>query len=126
MVIARGRTEFRPEVFVLTADGSLARKITGKNLQFVRLTSSPTEPRAERRFLLELTVRPAADPFTDVECLATVDDQLLESKPARLVAGRVRCAWRLPRSARGKLLRAVIFAGAGGSEVSRTVARVVR
>jgi TolB protein len=126
LAIARGRNSFRPEIFVMSADGSLARKVTGKNLRFVGLTRSPTEPRAARAFALELAVRPAVDPFTDIECSATLADQLLPETAPRLISGRVRCSWRLPRSARGKLLRAVIFAGAGGSEISRTVTRVVR
>jgi TolB protein len=126
LAISRGRNSFRPEIFVMAADGSLARKVTGKNLEFIRLTRSPTEPRSARAFVLELAVRPAVDPFTDIECSASLADQLLPETVPKVVSGRVRCSWRLPRSARGKVLRAIIFAGAGGSEVSRTVSRVVR
>ncbi|MBD0329668.1 MAG: PD40 domain-containing protein [Thermoleophilia bacterium] len=126
LAIARGRTSFRPEVWVMSPDGSLARKLTGKLLEFVRMTSTPRAPRAGRVFTVELTVRPAADLFTDMACSATANERLLPETQPRLVRGRVRCVWRVPRWARGKELRALVYAGAGGSEVSRAVARRVR
>ena len=126
LAIARGITSMRPEIFVVAADRGLTRKVTGKNLHFVRLSRSPREPLARKPFAVELTVRPAVDPFTDTSCAATIGDQLLPDTQPKNIQGKVRCVWLLPREARGKTLRAIVYAGAGGSEVSRTVARRVR
>jgi dipeptidyl aminopeptidase/acylaminoacyl peptidase len=126
LAISRGRTAFRPEIWILSDEGSLSRKITGTLLLFVRMTHTPRAPRAGRPFTVELTVRPAADLYTDIECSATANERLLPETQPRVVSGRVRCTWRLPRWTRGKELRALVYASAGGSDISRTLARRVR
>ena len=40
--------------------------------------------------------------------------------------GSLRCAWNLPSYAKGRMLRGVILASTGGSEVTRTFALRVR
>jgi TolB protein len=126
IAIARGLTLFRPEVHVLSARGGLgARKLTGKYLSFASMRMSPAIPRASRPFTVELVVRPAIDGFTDVECRATLGDQLLVD-PVVTRRGSLRCAWNLPSYAKGRMLRGVVLASTGGSEVTRTFALRVR
>lgn len=126
LAISRGLTPFRPEVFVLSAGGGLgARKLTGRYLSFAGLSMSPAIPRASRPFVVELAVRPALDAFTDVECRATLGDQLL-ADPSVTRRGSLRCAWHLPSYAKGRWLRGAVLASTGGSEVTRTFALRVR
>ena len=123
LAIARGQTSFRPELFVLGASGGLgARKLTGTYLTFRRMTVQPATPRAARSFSAELVVRPAVDRFTDVECRATIGDQLLVDPLVSRAKGRLRCIWQLPPYAQGKMLRGLVLVSVGGSEVSRSFA----
>jgi Tol biopolymer transport system component len=123
IAVARGLTGFRPEIFVMGADGGLgARKVTGKHLSFVRMTLSPAVPRAARPFAVELVVRPGIDGYTDVECHAKLGDQVLVDPLLARVKGRLRCVWELPAEATGRWLRGHVLAGTGGSEVVRSFA----
>jgi Tol biopolymer transport system component len=125
LAISRGTSTFRPEIFVMSADGSLTRRVTGRDLQFVRLTL-PRSPRAADKFAVELTVRPAIDMFTDTECTAALDARLLSDARVALVSGRLRCVWTLPRDAKGKLLTGTVLASSRGSEVVRSFSVRVR
>ncbi len=126
LAISRGRSILRPEIYVMSAAGTVARRVTGKDLRFAGLWRTPTDPLAGRLFTLELAVRPSVDRFTDISCFANLARRPLAETVATTVAGRVRCSWAVPRSAKGRRLYAGIIARAGGSEVSRTVATVVR
>jgi sugar lactone lactonase YvrE len=119
IAISRGRSGFRPELFVIGNDGLGARKVTGTYLRLLRMTYAPRRPRAGRPFVVELAVHPVLDEFTDTECTATAGDRLLADAAVRIVQGRLRCVWRLPRSARGKRLKGVVLASSGGSEIVR-------
>jgi dipeptidyl aminopeptidase/acylaminoacyl peptidase len=125
MAVSRGAV-LRPEVFVIRAQGGSARKITGVNLRFVRLARSEAQPRAGRFFSIELVVRPALDEFADIACHAAVGRQYLEVELATVRKGRVHCAWRVPRSAKGKRFYGFAGARAGGTTASRTFSVRVR
>lgn len=121
IAIARGLTPFRPEIFVTSASGGLgARKLTGKHLTFAHMSMTPSAPKAARPFTVELGTRPAIDGYTDVECRARLGDQLLVDPTVARVKGKLRCVWKLPQTAKGRMLRGVVLAAAGGSEIVRT------
>jgi hypothetical protein len=126
IAVARGLTDFRPEVFVMGANGGLgARKVTGRYLSFVRLTTSPTVPRAGRAFSVELVVRPGVDGYTDCECHAKLGGQVLFPTETR-ANGRLRCTWQLSGDATGSVLRGHLLAATGGSEVVRSFSARVK
>jgi Tol biopolymer transport system component len=127
LAIARGLTQFRPEVFVLGSGGGLgARKVTGRFISFAGLSMSPTVPRSAQPLAVELVVRPGIDGYTDVECSARVGDQFLVDPAMTRAKGRLRCVWNLPAEAKGRMLRGHILAATGGSEVVRRFALRVR
>jgi Tol biopolymer transport system component len=127
LAISRGATAFRPEVFVMSGAGGLGgRKVTGNYLTFAGLMMSPREPQASRPVAVELRVRPTIDGFTDCECRARLGDQVLVDPLVTRGGGRLRCVWELPDYASGRMLRGVILASRGGSEVVRTFAMRVR
>jgi len=126
IAFSRGFHIFRPEVFVMSATGSAVRKLTGPNLRFVRLSRAPTVPRAGRTFVVELTVKPTLDRFADVVCVAAIARKLVRLDLGDVVRGRTRCEWSIPRSAKGKRIRYVVAAQAGGTEVARVRSATVR
>jgi Tol biopolymer transport system component len=125
IAVARGAA-LRPEVYVVPRSGGTARKLTGVNLRFRRLTLSTRRPRAGTFFSVDLAVRPAIDRFADVACYAAIGRDLLAPEVATVRRGRVHCAWFLPRSAKGKRLYGFAGARAGGTQVTRTFTLRVR
>jgi TolB protein len=123
IAFVRGRTAFRPEVFVTRSDGDLgARKLTGNYIFFSRMELSPDVPRAARPVTVDLTVTSQIDGFTDVGCSATLGHQLLADAVVKTAGRRLRCVWDLPADAKGRLLRGVVRVARGGSEVARPFA----
>jgi Tol biopolymer transport system component len=126
LAVSRGPGALRPELYVIPVTGGTARKITGVNLRFVRLRRSAKRPRAGSFLIMNLTVRPALDRFADVACYAGVGRQLIEPELAIVVKGRLRCAWHVPRSAKGKRFYGFVAARAGGTNVVRSFSLRVR
>jgi Tol biopolymer transport system component len=127
IAVARGPFH-RPELYVVAVEGTRprARKITGVNLRFRRLTLSPRPPRSRDFFVAELVVRPAIDRFADIACYAAIEKDLLEPEVATVRRGGVHCAWHVPRSAKGKRLYGFAGARAGGTLVTRRFTLSVR
>jgi TolB protein len=125
IALARGAA-LRPEVYVISARGGSARKLTGVNLSVVRLVRLTAQPRAGRFFSVELVVRPALDRYADIACYAAIGKQLLDPEVATIRRGRVHCAWFVPRSAKGKKFYGFAGALAGGTQASRTFSIRVR
>jgi Tol biopolymer transport system component len=126
IAFSRGFHEFRPELYLMNADGSGARKLTGMTLRFAGVTRTPLRPRAGRPFTIDLAVRPRLDRFADPICIAVVGKDLVALRVGDVVNGRVRCVWGIPRSAKGKRVRGIVAAQSGGSEVARPFSLRVR
>jgi dipeptidyl aminopeptidase/acylaminoacyl peptidase len=127
LAIARGAA-LRPEVFLIRAEGGGARKITGVNLRFVRLVPWK-RPEAGKYFTVELVVRPKLETGSaDAACAAVIGRgrDLLEVEFGAIRNGRVRCAWFVPRRAKGKRFYGFVGARAGGTQVTRTFSFRVR
>lgn len=123
LAVARGPSAFRPEIFVIAANGGSARKVTGGVLRFVGVSQSGAV--AGRLAIVELAVRPALDRYAEVGCAATLSGRLLEVS-TDIRRGRVRCTVHVPSSAKGKRVRGLIGVRVGGSQVTRQFALVVR
>jgi Tol biopolymer transport system component len=126
IAFSRGFHIFRPEIYVMAPTGQSAHKITGTNLRFVRISRTPKTPKAGRLFVVELTVKPALDRYADPTCLAAIAGKLVPLQLGDVVRGRIRCEWFIPRSAKSRRLRYIVAAQAGGTQVTRAAAAVVR
>ena len=124
LLFTRGLSFRTPEIFVSNADGSRARRLTtsGPKLEVVDAAATPESPVAGRRWTTEILVEdvrgaPLVGKLTAV-CRASI-----AGKPLRLVSstsdqGLVRCAWSIPRAARGKRITGAIGLRAGRLAVS--------
>lgn len=93
-----------------------------------RSVAVPAVPRAGRLYSLTLPLTRAGTPVTpaSVRCSATLAGRALTGSRVAL-AGRARCAWRLPGGSAGKALRVGLVATAGGRAFrAARVATVVR
>jgi hypothetical protein len=100
------------------------------------MTLSPRTVRAGRTATLRLTVAAANVAHVlsagRVQCTATAGRTRLKPSTAGFrppsAAGRVvgSCAWRVPRKARGKTLRATLRVLVDGAALSRAVSRKIR
>jgi hypothetical protein len=114
LLFTRGLSFRTPEIFISNADGSRARRLTtsGPQLEIVDASAIPEQPAAGRRWTTEIVVEdvrgaPIAGQPAGI-CRATI-----RRAPVRLVArhvagGVVRCAWAIPRDARGKRVQGTI------------------
>jgi hypothetical protein len=96
--------------------------LIGRTLQ----ASAPA--RAGRLFTIRLRIDTLTGPAErgTVRCTARVGRTSLRPSAKRWTRGLATCAWRLPRTARGKLLRASIRVDSRGRTVSRSLTRRVR
>ena len=96
--------------------------LIGRTLQ----ASAPA--RAGRLFTVRFRIDTLSGPAErgTVRCTARVGPTTLRPAAKRWTRGLATCAWRLPRTSRGRLLRASIRVDSGGRTVSRSVARRIR
>lgn len=91
---------------------------------------SPARPRAGRLFSVQMRlIRTDTGQLVRsgrVSCRATINRRAIRLASRGFRRGWARCAWRLPRSARGKTLRGSIRVRTLGVAVTRTFARRVR
>jgi hypothetical protein len=93
-----------------------------------RTLQASTPARAGRLFTVRLRIDTLTGPAErgTVRCSARVGRTSLRPAAKRWTRGLATCAWRLPRTARGKLLRASIRVDSRGRTVSRSLSRRVR
>jgi hypothetical protein len=93
-----------------------------------RTLQASTPARAGRLFTVRLRIDTLTGPAEHgtVRCSARVGRTSLRPAAKRWTRGLATCAWRLPRTARGKLLRASIRVDSRGRTVSRSLTRRVR
>jgi hypothetical protein len=94
------------------------------------LLRRPVRPVAGRLFVAGTSVL-RADTGTllrrgGISCPASVGRRALAAVAARFVHGRARCAWRLPRNARGRRLVAAVVVGYRGAVLHRGLVVRVR
>jgi len=76
------------------------------------------------RFRVDTLTGPAER--ATVRCSARVGRTALRVAAKRWTRGLATCAWRLPKTSRGKLLRASVRVDSGGRTLTRTLTRPVR
>jgi hypothetical protein len=98
-------------------------------LEATRLSTSPARPRAGKPFAVNLAVRRSdtGNGITSgsVSCRALAGTQSLPAK-GRVGGGVGRCAFVVPASAKGKLLRGTITVRSGGKSVAADFKYLVR
>jgi hypothetical protein len=84
--------------------------------------------RAGRLFTLRFRVDTLTGPAerATVRCSARAGRTALRPAAKGWTRGLATCAWRLPRSSRGKLLRASVRVDSGGKTLTRSLTRRVR
>jgi hypothetical protein len=84
--------------------------------------------RAGRLFTVRFRVHTLTGPLQrgSVRCAARVGRTSLRTSGKRFAPGVASCTWRLPRSARGKLVRASVHVSSRGLALTRTLAKRVR
>ena len=94
------------------------------------LSRTPRTPQAGRSFALVLRVgtraTSARGALRRVTCSAKLERRSLRANARSVRGGVARCAWRIPRTAAGKRLRALIVVSEGSRSVQRTVTATVR
>jgi dipeptidyl aminopeptidase/acylaminoacyl peptidase len=123
IVFTRGVTYRAPDVLVATPDGFALMWLTATaaRLEIAEAAMSPL--RAGRRWTLQVLVRDARGvPLQRAKsiCRAVLDGRALGSTSTPVSGGVVRCAWRIPSSARGKLLRVVAGASVGAQRAEES------
>ena len=131
IAFARGPSALTHEIYSMHADGTDVHELTLPQLQVTALLRSPAQPVAGHRF--EITLAAAEVSGADigilrVTCTATVGGKPLRVVTTRFVeeSGRATCSWKIPITARGKLLRGAISAASPASRVSRSFSFRVR
>ena len=131
IAFSRGPSEFQNEVYAMNADGTGVRELTLPVLRGLNFETFPRRPAAGRGFRAVYDVSELSGGTTipaRVVCRARVGRHALRPASERFVAttGRATCTWRVPRSARGKLLLGAIAVRASTGTTSQTFALRVR
>ena len=124
LLFTRGLSFRTPEIFVANADGSRARRLTtsGPKLEVTDASATPEYPVAGRRWTTEIVVEdvrgaPLVGKLAAV-CRASIGGASIRVVSRRVDQGLVRCAWSIPRNARGKRIVGSIGLRAGRLAVS--------
>jgi Tol biopolymer transport system component len=132
ILFTRGLTFRTPEIFVANADGSRAVRLTtsGPQLEIVEAAAVPVWPTAGRRWTTAIGVEdvrgaPLGRGSTPL-CAATIGRTPLRALVQRASAGVVRCAWQIPRNARGRQVRGAIGLRLGQLRVELPFALTIR
>jgi Tol biopolymer transport system component len=119
---------FEPEIYGMNVDGSGVRLLSRKTpVLETRFLVAP-EPVAGKRFTVTLGVLTGAGAQVRrarTSCSANIDGKTLRVMAKGFTASRARCAWLIPRAARGKWVLATVAARLGSSLVSQTVRTLV-
>jgi Tol biopolymer transport system component len=121
ILFARGVTWRSPEVFVSSADGSRPAPLTKTAPRLEVTFASAQSPRAGTLWSITVAVHDVRGvPLRRaVEiCRATIEDEMLKPASSTLANGIVRCSWRVPATAKGKLLRGTAGARLGSLRAS--------
>ena len=98
-------------------------------LKITRLFGAPAQPRAGKPFTVNLAVRRSDTgrgiTSGSVACRVLVDEQRVKAKGS-VVAGAGRCAFVVPRTATGAVVRGSITVRSGGKSVAADFGYVVR
>ncbi len=98
-------------------------------LTITRLFGAPAQPRAGKPFTVNLAVRRSDTKHGitsgSVTCRVRVDEQRVKAKGS-VVAGTGRCAFVVPRTAAGAVVRGSITVRSGGTSVAADFGYVVR
>jgi Tol biopolymer transport system component len=119
---------FEPEIYGMNVDGSGVRLLSRKApVLETRFLVAP-EPVAGKRFTVTLGVLTGAGAQVRgarTSCSANIDGKTLRVVARSFAASQARCAWLVPRAARGKWVLATVTARLGSSLVSQTVRTLV-
>jgi Tol biopolymer transport system component len=119
---------FEPEIYGMNVDGSGVRLLSrSAPVLETRFLAAP-EPVAGKRFTVTLGVLTGAGAQVRgarTSCSANIDGKKLRVVAKSFVASRARCAWLVPRTARGKWVLATITARLGTSVLSQTVRTLI-
>jgi Tol biopolymer transport system component len=131
IAFTRGPSGFRPEVWVMNADGTGLRQLTSTAIRFdvVRIARTPQFPVAGRRFTLSALVsEPTGDRIerATATCRALLGTRVLPVAVRRFANSTVTCAWNIPARARAQNLRISFDVRSGRSGVARTLSLAVR
>jgi Tol biopolymer transport system component len=131
LAFARGPSALTHEIYSMRADGDGVRQLTLPQLEVVAFLRSPARPTAGRAFEIILgaaEVSGADIGVLRITCKATVGGKALRFATKRFVevSGRATCIWKVPKTARGKVLRGTISAASSASVASRSFAFRVR
>jgi Tol biopolymer transport system component len=131
IAFARGPSAFAHEIYSMRADGSAVHELTLPHLKVVAVLRSPVYPTAGRSFEVILgaaEVSGADIGILRIGCTASLGGKPLRPASKRFVelTGRATCIWKIPATARGKLLRGTISAASPAALVSRRFSFRVR
>jgi Tol biopolymer transport system component len=131
LAFARGPSPLMHEIYSMDADGDAVRQLTLPQLEVVGFLRSPAQPIAGRPFeiILDAAEVSGADiGILRVTCSAKVGGKALRVATKRFVelSGRATCIWRIPATARGKLLKGTISAASPASLASRNFSFRIR
>lgn len=117
--------EFPPgHLWLANADGSGVKRLFAQ-LSVASFSVAPKRPSAGETLAAVLRVAgPSAG--AKVACRATVAGRALPGLGRSILAGRARCTWRLPVSAKGKRLRATVTVTGEAGRATRSFSAVVR
>lgn len=105
-------------------------KITPLQLSFVKLTTTPTTPKADQVLTVTMVIRSsqseALKQGARVACMASVAGRSVKPAASGFANNMARCAWRLPRSAKGKTISGSVSVAYQGLQVSHRFAARVR
>jgi len=92
-------------------------------LKIATFVTAPKHPKAGRVFITRIDVRAGGNARVrsgTVSCAATVSRSRLRVLSAGFRGGLASCSWRIPRSARGKLVRGSVGLGYQGAKAARS------
>jgi hypothetical protein len=105
-------------------------KVTPLQLSFVKLTTTPTTPKAGQAFTVIMVIRgnkpDARKQGARAVCTASVARRSVKPAASGFANNTARCAWRLPRSVKGKTISGSVSATYQGLQVSHRFAARVR
>ena len=129
VLFTRGKTYRASEVYVANVDGSAALRLTTTAASVEVIDATAPQPFAGRRWPIWLLVEdPRGEPLQQPTaiCRATIGNKPVPPAARAMGADVAHCAWNLPRSARGKLIKGVIGVRVGTKKVEVPFALRVR
>jgi len=113
----------KPEIYGMNVDGSGVRLLSRQRPVLETKFLATPEPLAGVRFTVTLGIATGTGaPVSRARtlCSARVGGKTLAVASRSFAASRARCAWLLPRAARGKLIQVTIGARLGASVITET------